>query len=265
MTMNLTANDLAPELAGSDENVTVDIYVAPFSYGLTHESTADLRRAGSLSPGTYDVTSAVTTNKTMLGSQKVNKNTHINALETTFSGTFNELTPYGQNLAAKTDTPLLFSLSATLYTVTSAALQSLTLATVSGLSVGNMLQAYGSGTNAAPMESKIASINGSMVTFETPFDDTPGTAIAARKVTKWVNRWTGGRMQKNTFISKISGDEGTTMIHEVLKGQVASNKNAYPDANIATNQFTWEALARKITREDGKIVPEMFQEIVYTP
>lgn len=264
MAQSILNNDIAPDLADRDRNTTVDIYVVDSALGIDHTDTTNTKcRAGSVFPGSFDVIPEITTNKTMLGGQKTKRTTHINALALNMVGEFNEITPFGNQLGRLADTPTNYSLTADLYTITAVALQSLTLATVANLAVGDYLQVIGEGAALPEMHAYVKSITGLMITLEQPLDGVPDVAYPGRVVTRWEGALTGGRIKEYTAFARVSGDDDAVLYHEILKGEFTEGKESFPDADIAKNRLSFESTATKLTRLDGRTVPKLLSEFVY--
>jgi hypothetical protein len=260
--VDFTQNNTAPDLVGRDNNFAVELYFAPKAAGLNAESTSGWRRAGATEPGSYTAEFTTNVNSTMLGTTKTKKSFHINEQGAALSANLSEITPFGQDLANKTDLMPLATYGTVNATVAASGggVQMITLSSAAGISAGDMLEiAIGTGPAAYADYRRVESVNSNTITLESALDEAPGNGAVVKDVTaiKWKRG--GVTLAHRSFLGVISGDNGDTILHYAKDTVATSGNGQYPDANVGKNVLKFEVIPQTETI-GGKKQPVLLEE-----
>lgn len=264
--MSVIGNNVSPDLADRDRNLSADVFFSPASARLDYDASGWLR-AGSMAPATYNATQPTGTNKTQLGTVRQTKNIHINSQDAQITGTWNELTPFGAEIANKSTInmqPVYATSGFTSTTIAAggASVQLLTLSTTASLATGAYLSIpvpYGSGTKETFRY--VESITGSAVYLEHPLDEAPSPGATVQRVARILQPKGGKTMRRYGFLAVLSGDDDTSqLIHHVPDTYVTDSTMTAPADNIAQRTFTLDLRGFNRTI-DGKKEPLLFDEI----
>ena len=260
--VDFTLNNTAPDLVGRDNNFSVDLYFAPRAAALTAASTSGWRRAGATEPGSYTAEFTTNVNSTMLGTTKTKKSFHINEQGAALSANLSEITPFGQDLANKTDLTAAVTYGTIDTTIDTAGggTTTLTLVSGTGIEAGNMLEiAMGTGLSAYKDYRRVESVVGDVVTLESPLEEAAADGAVIKDVTSISWKRGGVTLAHRSFLGVISGDNGDTILHYAKDTVMTSGNGQYPDANIGKNVLKFEVIPQTELL-GGKKQPVLLEE-----
>lgn len=262
--VDFTTNNTAPDLVGRDNNFSVELYFAPKAAGLTSASTSGWRRAGATEPGSYTAEFTTNVNSTMLGATKTKKSFHINEQGAALSANLSEITPFGQDLATKTDLVAAVSYGTATTTIATAGgnLKTLVLTSAADIEPGSMLEiVIGTGNAAYKDYRRVESVNEDTdtVVLESALDEAPADGAAVKDVTKITWKRGGVTLAHRSFLGVISGDNGDTILHYAKDTVMTSGNGQYPDANVGKNVLKFEVIPQT-ELISGKKQPVLLEE-----
>lgn len=267
-----TGNNTAPDLTGQDQNFTVVLYSAAKSAGLNMDSPSGWRQPGGVKSGTYKPKNQTSINNTKLGATNNTKSQHINGQDLTMPIQISEITPWGQQLANKTDlipVPTYGPKGATI-DVDGGGLDILSLHAIGTFAVGDKIAvAISSGAALyTSCEKRIESIapsgyGANTIKLDYPLDEPPADGAIVKDVTEINLERGGSRLLKSSQLATISGDFDDTLVHYVPDARVNDGDNDFPNQDTGQTMFTITSIAETKVRA-GRKQPILMQERIYS-
>lgn len=265
--VDFTANNTAPKHVFTPNNMSVEMYFAEKSKGLTAASTSGWRRGGAMALGAYNVTYETGINQTELGTTKTEQSFHINKQSAMVSGTYQEITPFGQKLINKTDlaqTVTAGAASATVAvggggvtTITTQAIGSLVAGMVVGIEIAT-------GTAAYEDFRKIDSVSSNTITLDLPLDEAPPNGADIREIASIEIKRGGVNLQPYSYLGVVSWEDNESRItHFAGDIRITNGNNSYPDAQTAGSTLEFRIIPATETISSKKQPVLMTEKMIF--
>ena len=258
--LELVASDPLPDPKTREIGGSVNLGIAPLSYGLTKASTSGWGNPGSPDPATVDFDNPTEITTRMLGTPNVQVGARIGQQGATLKVDLQDFTPLGRQLMNKTNIVPVDTIATTAFTsaVITVGVQLANQVSLDGTSVpaiGDWLRFdLSSGLSARKDYAYVASaeqiaVNNVRVTLETDLDELPlAGATVARIINQQLYEASGSLLQKYSAKWNISGDDGSNITTFSHSGYATTGKKVVGDGK-ANQKYSIEftCLARKLT------------------
>lgn len=260
-----TAPNIAPDLQMQDQNYTAKIFAAPKAAGLTETSTSGWRDVGPIEPGSYSSPMTVSTNETMLGSNKVAVSQHVNQMSMNIQFNMAQITPFGQQLKNRTvQTPVVtYGTGDTTVAAGGGGVKTITLTAATNFAVNDIVEVIiGTGASQYKDYRRIQSIVTNAITLDYPLYEAPADASTVKSVQQIKYRQGLSQLAKWSLMAVFSGDEyKDQLIHVYSDVRIPEANNTMPDANVGNTTYNMTVFPSRET-VDGKIQPVFGSEIL---